>query len=114
MKLEEISKGVSVSGLDEIVSVDWLGEDQLHVFIRSEKGPDERILTRAVEVRLEAAQAVWPFSFAADADDFRQSETTLSVLKLERDVHLATVSCDLPIFDHKVLLYDFANPKVAE
>jgi hypothetical protein len=101
MKLEEISKGVSVSGLAEIFSVDWLGEDQLHVFIRSEKGPDERILRRANEVRLEAAQAVRPFSFAADADDFRLAAEARRIrLAHLFDPYLALTSSTIEALPH--------------
>ena len=48
MKLEEITKGVAMSGLSlrglaTVVAADWLGEDQVHVFFRTDSGPDERI-----------------------------------------------------------------------
>ncbi len=67
MRREELIKGLSGKGLAsrglaEIVSADWLSEDQLRVFFPSESGPEERILSRADKARLEAGRAVRPFS----------------------------------------------------
>jgi superfamily II DNA or RNA helicase len=108
MKLEEITTGVSVTGLAarglaEVVSVDWLGEDYLHVFFRSERGPEERILTRSDEARLEAARAVRPFSFAAGADDFRLAAEAKRIrLAHLFDPYLALTSSAIEALPHQI------------
>ena len=108
MRLEELIKGLSVKGLasrglSEIVSADWLSEDQLRVFFRSENGPEERVLTRADEARLEVARAVRPFSFSADAEDFRLAAEARRIrLAHLFDPYLALTSSPIEALPHQI------------
>lgn len=108
MRLEELTKGISVKGLSsrglaEVVSADWLSEDQLHVFFRSENGPEERILSRADETRLEATRAVQPFSFSADAEDFRLAAEARRIrLAHLFDPYLALTSSPIEALPHQI------------
>lgn len=108
MKLEEIAKGVSLNGLSPrglavVVAADWLGQDQLHVFFRTDNGPDERILTRADEVRLEAARPVRPFCFEATADDFRLAAEARRIrLAHLFDPYLALTSSSIEALPHQI------------
>ncbi len=108
MRLEELTKGVSVKGLAsrglaEIVSADWLGEGQLHVFFRSDDGPQERILSRSDEERLEASRAVRPFSFTADAEDFRLAAEARRIrLAHLFDPYLALTTSPIEALPHQI------------
>jgi len=108
MKLEEISKGVSLTGLAgrsiaEIVAVDWLGDSQLQVTFRADGRLDERILTRSDEDRLEAVRPVRPFSFAANADDFRLvAEARRIRLAHLFDPYLALTSSAIEALPHQI------------
>lgn len=108
MKLEEISKGISVSGLVargivEIVAVDWLGDDQLQVTFRVDGRLDERILARADEDRLTAARPVRPFSFAANAEEFRLvAEARRIRLAHLFDPYLALTSSTIEALPHQI------------
>jgi SNF2 family DNA or RNA helicase len=108
MKLEEIIKGVSAiglaaRGLAEVISTDWLSENQLQVFFRSENGLGERILTRADEIRLEVARAIRPFSFTADPDDFRLAAEAKRIrLAHLFDPYLALTSSRIEALPHQI------------
>ena len=108
MKLEEIIKGVSViglaaRGLADVISTEWLSEDQLQVLFRSENGLGERILTRTDEIRLEAARAFRPFSFTADADDFRLAAEAKRIrLAHLFDPYLALTSSTIEALPHQI------------
>jgi len=108
MKLEEVAKGVSVSGLSPrgiavVIAADWLGEDQLQVFFRTDHGPDERILTRTDEARLEAAHQVRPFSFEAKADEFRLAAEARRIrLAHLFDPYLALTSSAIEALPHQI------------
>jgi hypothetical protein len=86
-----------------VVASDCLGEDQLHVFFRTDNGPDERILTRADEVRLEATRPVRPFCFEATADEFRLAAEARRIrLAHLFDPYLALTSSSIEALPHQI------------
>ena len=95
--------GLSLRGLATVVAADWLGEDQVHVFFRTDSGPDERILTRSDEVRLEVARPVRPFSFEAAADNFRLAAEARRIrLAHLFDPYLALTSSSIEALPHQI------------
>jgi SNF2 family DNA or RNA helicase len=108
MKLEEIIKGISViglaaRGLADVISTEWLSEDQLQTLFRSENGLEERILTRADEIRLETASTVRPFSFTANADDFRLAAEAKRIrLAHLFDPYIALTSSTIEALPHQI------------
>ena len=86
-----------------MVAADWLGDDQIHVFFRSDAGPEERILTRLDEDRLEAATASPPFSFSASADDFRLAAEARRIrLAHLFDPYIALTSSTIEALPHQI------------
>lgn len=77
MKLESISKGALISGIEEgrvvrVVSADPLGDNAMTVVYKSDDGRlGERVVFRADEAKLSIASAGRPWSFDADGADFK-------------------------------------------
>lgn len=77
MKLESISKGALISGVEEgrvvrVVSADPLGDNAMTVVYKSDDGRlGERVLFRSDEAKLSIASAGRPWSFDADGADFK-------------------------------------------
>src|SRR5690349_15615583 len=77
MKLESISKGVLISGIEEgrvvrIVSADALGENALTVVYKSDDGRlGERVVFRSEEAKLSVASVGRPWSFDASGANFK-------------------------------------------
>lgn len=77
MKLESISKGALISGIEEgrvvrVVSADPLGDNAMTVVYKSDDGRlGERVLFRSDEAKLSIASAGRPWSFDADGADFK-------------------------------------------
>lgn len=77
MKLESISKGALISGIEEgrvvrVVSSDPLGDNAMTVVYKSDDGRlGERVLFRSDEAKLSIASAGRPWSFDADGADFK-------------------------------------------
>ncbi len=77
MKLESISKGALVSGIEagrvvRIVSADALGDNAVTVVYKTDDGRlGERVLFRANESELSIASVGRPWSFDADGADFK-------------------------------------------
>lgn len=108
MRLEELQKGLSVEGLSpsgtaEIISVDWLSDQQLEVTFRTAKGLDQRILIRDDQERLSPATASTPFSFAGNAENFRlAAEAHRIALAHLFDPYLALTSSDIEALPHQI------------
>ncbi len=76
MKLEDLRRGASVTGLTAgaatVVSVEWHGSDALTLVFRDGDGRlDERVLYRADEPKLGLLREEPAFPFDADGADFR-------------------------------------------
>lgn len=108
MRLEELRKGLSVEGLSpsgiaEIISVDWLSDQQLEVTYRTPKGLDQRILIRDDQDRLSSATASAPFSFGGNAENFRlAAEAHRISLAHLFDPYLALTSSDIEALPHQI------------
>lgn len=108
MKLEEVAEGVSVHGLSpigaaKVRSVKWLGADRIEVVFKSERGLDERILTRADEANLSMASASRPFALDADADQFRLAAEARRIrLAHLFDPYLALTSSAIEPLPHQI------------
>lgn len=77
MKLESISKGILISGVEEgrvvrVISADPLGDNAMTVVYKSDDGRlGERVVFRNDEGKLSIASAGRPWSFDADGADFK-------------------------------------------
>jgi superfamily II DNA or RNA helicase len=77
MKLEAITKGALVSGIEEgkvvrVVSADPLGDNAMTVVYKSDDGRlGERVLFRGDETKLSLATSGRPWSFDSDGGDFK-------------------------------------------
>ena len=85
MKLEELTKGAQVVGIDPtgpvtIVSVDHVGEDAVSVFYKAADGaPAERMLFRSNEATLAIATVGRPWSFDADGASFKLAAESMRI-----------------------------------
>ncbi len=85
MKLEEISKGALISGIEpgkvaRIVGVDPLGDNAMTVVYRTEDGRlGERVLFRSNEADLAIATAGRPWSFDADGEGFKLAAEAIRI-----------------------------------
>lgn len=85
MKLEQITKGALVSGVEpstvaRVVSVDPLGENAVTVVYRTDDGRlGERVLFRSNEPELEIATAGRPWSFDADGEGFKLAAEAIRI-----------------------------------
>ena len=108
MRLEEIKRGVQISGLApfgvaDVVASEWLSDSQLEVTFRTSKGIDQRILTRDDEERLTAAAPQPPFSFEGDPNGFRlAAEARRISLAHLFDPYLALTSSDIEPLPHQI------------
>ncbi|NJL73611.1 MAG: DEAD/DEAH box helicase, partial [Candidatus Competibacteraceae bacterium] len=108
IELEAIKRGLKVEGLSpgglaEVVSVEWLGENQLEVTFRTTKGLDQRILLRSDEERLHKSEPTAPFSFDGNAADFRlAAEAHRIALAHLFDPYLALTSSDVEPLPHQI------------
>lgn len=74
MKLEDLSPGALIEGLDpkgpaKIIGLDWMGGDAVNVIYRvGASGVSETLLTRANESLLSLAEAGLPWGFDAPGD----------------------------------------------
>ena len=77
LKLEQLTKGAHVVGIDPagavtLVAVDAVGADAVSVFYKAPDGaPSERMLFRADEARLALETAGRPWAFDADGAEFK-------------------------------------------
>lgn len=77
MKLESISKGALISGIEEgkvvrVVSADPLGDNAITVIYKADDGRlGERVVFRSDESKLSLATAGRPWGFDADGADFK-------------------------------------------
>lgn len=77
LRLEEITKGAAVSGLEpgevvRIVATELIGEHTLTVYYKRPDGElRERMLFRTDEANLALAQAGRPWAFDAEGEDFK-------------------------------------------
>ena len=85
MKLEELTKGAQVVGIDPrgsvtIIAVDAVGVDAVSVFYKQSDGtPAERMLFRADEERLEITTAGRAWAFDADGEEFKLATEALRI-----------------------------------
>ena len=85
MKLEEISKGALISGIEpgkvaRIVGVDPMGDNAVTVVYRTEDGRlGERVLFRSNEADLAIATAGRPWSFDADGEGFKLAAEAIRI-----------------------------------
>lgn len=85
MKLEEITKGAPVSGIEpggvvKIVSADQLGDNAVTVVYRTDDGRlGERVLFRSNEADLSIATAGRPWSFDADGEGFKLAAEAIRI-----------------------------------
>ena len=85
MKLEEISKGALISGIEpgkvaRIVGVDPLGDNAVTVVYRTDDGRlGERVLFRSNEADLAIATAGRPWSFDADGEGFKLATEAIRI-----------------------------------
>ena len=85
MKLEEISKGALISGIEpgkvaRIVGVDPLGDNAVTVVYRTDDGRlGERVLFRSNEAELAIATAGRPWSFDADGEGFKLAAEAIRI-----------------------------------
>ena len=77
MKLEQITKGAQISGIEpgkvvRVVSADPLGDNALTVVYKADNGRlGERVLFRSNESEIHIASVGRPWSFDADGEDFK-------------------------------------------
>lgn len=108
VRLEELKRGLHIDGLSpagtaEVISVDWLSDQQLEVTYRTGKGLDQRILVRGDEERLSSATARTPFSFDGNAENFRlAAEAHRIALAHLFDPYLALTSADIEALPHQI------------
>ena len=108
LRLEELKRGLQIEGLSpagavEVVSVDWLSDQQLEVTYRSDRGLDQRILLRADQDRLFSAAGTTPFSFDGNAEDFRlAAEAHRISLAHLFDPYLALTSANIEALPHQI------------
>ncbi|MFI0848416.1 helicase-related protein [Mesorhizobium sp. IMUNJ 23232] len=87
----------------EIVSVDWLSDQQLEVTYRTGKGLDQRIVARNDQERLFSTAATTPFSFTGNAENFRlAAEAHRISLAHLFDPYLALTSADIEALPHQI------------
>ena len=85
MKLEEITKGALVAGIEpgktvRVVSVDPVGDNAITVVYRTEDGSlRDRMLFRSNEVDLSMATAGRPWSFDADGEGFKLAAEAIRI-----------------------------------
>ncbi|WVN42276.1 helicase-related protein [beta proteobacterium MWH-UniP1] len=85
MKLEEITKGALVAGIEpgktvRVVSVDPVGDNAITVVYRTEDGSlRDRMLFRSNEVDLSIATAGRPWSFDADGEGFKLAAEAIRI-----------------------------------
>ena len=85
MKLEEITKGALVAGIEpgktvRVVSVDPVGDNAITVVYRAEDGSlRDRMLFRSNEVDLSIATAGRPWSFDADGEGFKLAAEAIRI-----------------------------------
>lgn len=85
LKLEELTKGAQVVGIDPggpvtIVAADAVGEDALSVFYKGADGvPAERMLFRADEPKLAIATVGRPWGFDADGAAFKLAAESMRI-----------------------------------
>ncbi|MBN8965687.1 MAG: DEAD/DEAH box helicase, partial [Rhizobiales bacterium] len=94
LRLEELKRGSHIDGLSpvgtaEIISVDWLSDQQLEVTYRTPKGLDQRILIRDDQDRLSSATISTPFSFVGNVAHLF-------------DPYLALTSSDIEALPHQI------------
>lgn len=108
VRLEELKRGIHIEGLSpagtaEVISVDWLSDQQLEVTYRTSKGLDQRILVREDQDRLFSATATTPFSFDGNAENFRlAAEAHRIALAHLFDPYLALTSADIEALPHQI------------
>ncbi|MEJ5209324.1 helicase-related protein [Denitratimonas sp. CY0512] len=85
MKLEQLSAGAQITGIDPsgpvaLVAVEWLGEDVVSVVYRGADGRvSERMLSRTDEERLAPATTTRAWSFQSNGGDFRLATEALRI-----------------------------------
>ena len=85
MKLEEITKGALIAGIEpgktvRVVSVDPVGDNAITVIYRAEDGSlRDRMLFRSNEVDLSIATAGRPWSFDADGEGFKLAAEAIRI-----------------------------------
>jgi superfamily II DNA or RNA helicase len=85
LKLEEITKGALVAGIEpgktvRVVSVDRVGDNAITVIYRAEDGSlRDRMLFRSNEVDLSIATAGRPWSFDADGEGFKLAAEAIRI-----------------------------------
>jgi superfamily II DNA or RNA helicase len=85
LKLEQLAKGASITGVDpngpvQIVSVDAMGEDAVSVVYKNSEGAlSERMLGRTDEDRLALATVGRPWAFDADGAEFKLAAEALRI-----------------------------------
>lgn len=119
VKLEAITKGAAISGIDSsgpvtIVSADPVGTDALTVYFRTNEGRiGERMLFRTDEAALDVATAGRPWSFDAMGEDFKLAVEAMRIqLAHLFDPMMAVHTSDVEPLPHQIsAVYETMLPR---
>jgi len=119
LKLSSISpnlllRGVKPGEIVRVKSVEWLGPDSIELVFRNEAGGYEGVtLNRANEADLEIATSQLPWTFTANAADFKMGVEALRMrLGHLFDPLMAVHSSDVDPLPHQIAaVYEYMLPK---